>query len=61
MVIGCFLPFTVSISAQELASDSIQVGDVMPAFSATIDSGETFDSADLRGKPVLIKFFRAHW
>lgn len=61
IVIGSFLPMTVSISAQEVASDSVQIGDVMPSFAGLDDSGDLFDSADLSGKPVLIKFFRAHW
>ena len=61
VAIGAFLTFTVSISAQEVADGSIRVGDPLPVFTATIDSGETVDSADLLGKPVLIKFFRAHW
>jgi hypothetical protein len=59
--IGTLLPFTVSISAQEVASDSIRVGDTIPHFTGPDDRGEIFDSADLRGHPVLIKFFRAHW
>ena len=61
IVVGCFLPFTVSISEQVLPDGAIQIGDAMPAFSAPDDQGELFDSAQLRGKPVLIKFFRAHW
>ncbi len=61
IVIGLFLPFTVSISEQILPPNAIQVGDTMPAFSAPDDRGETFDSERLRGSPVLIKFFRAHW
>ncbi len=61
IVIGLFLPFTVSISEQILPPNAIQVGDTMPAFSAPDDRGEIFDSERLRGKPVLIKFFRAHW
>lgn len=61
IVIGLFLPFTVSISEQVLPPGAIQVGDIMPAFSAPDDRGEIFDSAHLQGKPVLIKFFRAHW
>ena len=59
--VGLFLPFTVSISEQILPPGAIQVGDTMPAFSAPDDRGEVFDSALLQGKPVLIKFFRAHW
>ena len=58
---GLFLPFTVSISEQVLPAGPIRVGDTIPAFSAPDDRGEVFDSARLRGNPVLIKFFRAHW
>ena len=61
IVVGLFLPFTVSISEQILPPNSIRVGDTIPAFSAPDDRGEIFDSARLRGNPVLIKFFRAHW
>ena len=61
IVIGLFLPFTVSISEQILPENAIRVGDTIPAFSAKDDRGELFDSARLRGNPVLIKFFRAHW
>ena len=61
IVIGLFLPFTVSISEQVLPPTAIQGGQMMPAFSAPDDRGELFDSARLRGNPVLIKFFRAHW
>ena len=61
IVLGLFLPFTVSISEQILPEDAIRVGDVMPAFSAPDDRDDVFDSARLRGNPVLIKFFRGHW
>ncbi len=61
IVIGLFLPFTVSISEQILPPEAIQVGEMIPSFSAPDDRGELFDSARLRGNPVLIKFFRAHW
>lgn len=61
IAVGLFLPFTVSISEQVLPDGAIQVGDTIPAFSAPDERGELFDSERLRGKPVLIKFFRAHW
>ena len=61
VAVGLFLPFTVSISEQILPPGAIEVGDTIPAFSAPDDRGELFDSARLRGTPVLIKFFRAHW
>jgi hypothetical protein len=61
IAIGLFLPYTVSISEQILPPGAIQVGETIPAFSAPDQRGEIFDSARLRGHPVLIKFFRAHW
>ncbi len=61
IAIGLFLPFTVSISEQILPPEAIQVGEMIPSFSAPDDRGQVFDSARLRGNPVLIKFFRAHW
>lgn len=61
ILIGLFFPYTISISEQVLPPNAIQVGDTLPAFSAPDDRGEVFDSARLRGNPVLIKFFRAHW
>ena len=61
IAIGLFLPFTVSISEQILPPEAIQVGEMITSFSSPDDRGEIFDSARLRGSPVLIKFFRAHW
>ena len=62
MVIGLFLPFTVSISEQTLDTNkAIAVGDTIPHFTALDGKGESFDSASLHGHLVLIKFFRAHW
>ena len=57
---GFFL-FSVSISRQKLASDAISVGATLPEFSAVDGDGETFESASLAGRPVLLKFFRGHW
>lgn len=61
IVIGAFLPFTVFISPQQAASDAIQLGEAIPHFTSVDDRGQPFDSAILEGKPVLMKFFRAHW
>jgi len=58
---SCFVLFTVAIGTQRVGEDAIQVGDPIPAFTATDEHGELFDSASLAGQPVLIKFFRAHW
>ena len=61
IVIGGFFPFTVAISRQEVAPDSIEVGDTIPHFTALDDQGQLFDSKTLDGKLVLMKFFRGHW
>jgi hypothetical protein len=61
ILIGSFFPFTVAISRQEVAAHAIQVGDTIPHFSAIDDDGQRFDSANLQGQVVLMKFFRGHW
>ncbi len=62
IVIGLFLPFTISVSEQTVEGDRvIAVGDVIPHFTALDASGELFDSDALHGHLLLIKFFRAHW
>ena len=62
IVVGAFLPFTVSISTQIVERDSvIEVGDAMPQFTSIDGKGQAFDSSSLKGHLVLIKFFRAHW
>ncbi len=59
--LGSLLPFTVAISRQDVGVAAIQVGDVIPPFTAVDEHGELFDSEDLHGHILLIKFFRAHW
>ena len=62
IVIGLFLPFTMSVSEQTVEADRvIAVGDRVPRFSARDAAGEIFDSETLHCHLVLIKFFRAHW
>jgi hypothetical protein len=46
---------------QKIAKESIGIGDTFPNFSITTDNKMVFDSSDLSGSRVLIKFFRAHW
>ena len=59
--LSAFFLFTVSISAQKTGADAIAIGDPVPAFTATDENGEPFDSAVLQNNTVLIKFFRGHW
>jgi hypothetical protein len=41
--------------------NAIEVGDAMPAFSASDEHHQSFHSASLAGTLTLIKFFRGHW
>ena len=62
ILIGLFMPFTIYISPQTTdAAKLIKVGDTLPHFTALDDKGVTFDSKELDGQLVLIKFFRGHW
>ncbi len=58
---SAFFLLTVAISRQRAGEDAIRVGDRIPAFHALDEKGGTFDSQDLAGHLVLIKFFRGHW
>ena len=61
IIIGSFLPFTMSINHQAVADGAIAVGDQIPAFRSVDEFGQVFDSATLHDHLLLIKFFRAHW
>jgi hypothetical protein len=61
LLVGSFFLFAVAVSRQVLAEDAIAPGKTMPAFGALDDKSESFESASLSGKPLLIKFFRGHW
>ncbi len=50
-----------STGRQRIGTEAIEVGATIPAFSLADDRGETFDSAELAGSRVLLKFFRGHW
>jgi hypothetical protein len=61
MLGAAFFLFTIGISRQQAAPDSIAVGGSVPVFSAPDENGTTFESASLAGSPSLLKFFRGHW
>ena len=61
IIVGAFMTGTIYISPQKVADNPVKVGDVIPQFIALNDDGERFNSGELDGKPILIKFFRGHW
>jgi len=40
---------------------AVTVGGPILDFAAPDDSGQAFELSSLRGKPILLKFFRGHW
>ncbi len=59
--VGIALLYLIFTGAQKVSDTMVSVGDKIPAFTATDDQGEPFDSSSLAGSRVLIKFFRGHW
>ena len=50
-----------ALSRQDAPTPAIAVGGAILDFSALDDSGQVFELSSLRGKPLLLKFFRGHW
>jgi hypothetical protein len=48
-------------SAQPRLVPAVAPGDPILDFTLRDHRGRPFDSASLRGRPVLLKFFRGHW
>ncbi|MEM7540853.1 MAG: hypothetical protein AAF384_04620 [Pseudomonadota bacterium] len=61
VVLGSMLVLFAALSAQRLSQNSIKEGDTIPQFTGLDANGEPFESSDLEGKRLLIKFFRGHW
>ncbi len=59
--VGIVILYFISTGAQKVSGAMINVGDVLPDFTAPDDNDEIFDSANLAGSRVLLKFFRGHW
>jgi cytochrome oxidase Cu insertion factor (SCO1/SenC/PrrC family) len=51
----------LNLAGQSQQVPAVAVGAPLPDFTAPDENGAPFAIADLRGHPVLIKFFRGHW
>lgn len=49
------------ISPQDRRLPAVRVGGPVLDFEAPDDQGRPFRLASLRGRPLLLKFFRGHW
>jgi hypothetical protein len=57
---GLFLGLRAQ-SRQDGRKPAVTVGGPILDFAAPDDSGQAFELSSLRGKPILLKFFRGHW
>ena len=55
------LLFLLSQRKTPVGDLKVKVGDTLLPFSATTAEGAPFDSADLSGRRILLKFFRGGW
>ncbi len=61
-LLGGLLFFALlAASGQRSGPPAVAVGRPVVDFTATDDTGGAFALARLRGRPVLLKFFRGHW
>ncbi|MBW2423192.1 MAG: hypothetical protein JRG86_03040 [Deltaproteobacteria bacterium] len=58
---GGMLSILTAVSAQQAAPDAIAVGEPLRDFAALDEEGRRFELSSLRGRPILLKFFRGHW
>ena len=61
LLAGGFFVGLRALSRQDPGTHALAVGAPLPDFTAPDDEGGTFELASLRGKPILLKFFRGHW
>ena len=61
MGVGAMMVYLVFTGGQKITGETIDVGDDLPIFSAVDEFGNNFESTQLSGKPILLKFFRGHW
>ena len=48
-------------ASQSRQEATVSVGKPILEFAALDQNGDRFDLACLRGRPILLKFFRGHW
>lgn len=58
---GAFFLWLYSVRATPIGDLRVAEGDTLLPFTAWASTGERFDSAELGGQRVLLKFFRGGW
>jgi cytochrome oxidase Cu insertion factor (SCO1/SenC/PrrC family) len=61
LAVAALFLFLTTASRLPAAPATVAVGEPAPLFTADDADGRPFALAGLRGKPLLLKFFRGHW
>jgi hypothetical protein len=61
IALGSLFTLTVLIGGQKGGAGVLEVGKLLPQFTAPDENDQPFEIASLAGKPLLLKFFRGHW
>lgn len=61
LTVSGLFAYLYSQRATPVGNLRVKVGDPLRPFTALTPEGTTFDTASLRGRRVLLKFFRGHW
>jgi cytochrome oxidase Cu insertion factor (SCO1/SenC/PrrC family) len=60
-VVGAVAVLLRTMMPQSTQPAAVTVGAPLLDFTALDDSGKPFEIASLKGRPILMKFFRGHW
>ena len=61
LVVGALWIALGALAGQSRQAPAVTVGAPAPDFTAPDHEGQPFRLSSLRGRPVLLKFFRGHW
>lgn len=61
IVLGGFFLWLLTQAGMPKNTIAVHVGEPLLPFVAVTDAGEPFDSSELSGSRVMLKFFRGHW
>jgi hypothetical protein len=61
LLLGALYLGLLALARQSRQAPAVAVGSPLLDFGAPDQDGERFELASLRGRPVLLKFFRGHW
>jgi hypothetical protein len=61
LLVGTAFFVLLALAGQSKQAPAVAVGGPLIDFTAADENGEPFDLSSLRGRPVLLKFFRGHW